>query len=128
MIRAALLAVALLASCTDETISGYAADGAVWQLETLNGKPFTARATLTFPEEGKIAGQAPCNSYFGQQTAPYPWFAVDALGSTKRACPDLKAENDFFATLGEMTLSEAAGTTLILSNDAGDEMVFKAMK
>ncbi|RLJ40798.1 heat shock protein HslJ [Litoreibacter meonggei] len=125
MIRATVIALALLASCTDETISGYAADGAVWQLETLNGKPFNTSATLTFPEAGKIAGQAPCNSYFGQQTAPYPWFSAEAIGSTKRACPDLKAENTFFAALGKMTLSEAAGNTLILSNDAGDEMVFR---
>lgn len=126
MKRFALIAVVLLTGCKDETISGYAADGAVWQLETLNGRPFNARAILTFPEPGQIAGEAPCNNYFGKQTAPYPWFAVEGVASTRRACPDLQAESDFLEALGKMTLSEVAPTTLILSNDAGDEMVFKA--
>ena len=122
----ALIALVLLAACKDETISGYAADGAVWRLETINGAEFTARATLTFPEPGKIAGQAPCNRYFGKQTAPYPWFSIDGVASTKMACPDLQAESVFFDVLSKMTLSEATGATLILSNDSGDQMVFKA--
>lgn len=121
-----IIALTLLAACKDETISGYAADGALWQLKSINGAPFTARATLTFPEPGKIAGRAPCNSYFGAQKAPYPWFEIDSVASTKMACPDLKLENQFLQALGKMTLSEATGNTLILSNDKGDQMVFKA--
>ena len=122
----ALIALTLLASCKDETISGYAADEAIWRLEAINGAPFSARATLTFPKPGKIAGQAPCNRYFGTQTAPYPWFDVKEIASTKMACPDLKDENAFFTALEKMTLSEASGGTLILSNENGQDMVFKA--
>jgi len=48
------------------------------------------------------------------------------IGATKMACPDLAAENLFFAALAEMTLSEVLGDTLLLSNDKGREMVFKA--
>ncbi|SFR31890.1 META domain-containing protein [Litoreibacter janthinus] len=122
----ALIALVLLAACKDETISGYAADGAIYSLRTINGVAFEARATLSFPEEGKIAGQAPCNRYSGAQVAPYPWFDVERVISTRMACPDLKAESAFFRSLESMTLSETAGTTLILSNDRGDEMVFRA--
>ena len=122
----ALIALILLAACKDETISGYAEDGAVWQLESINGAAFKARATLTFPQPGKITGSGPCNRYFGKQTAPYPWFSVDGVASTKRACPDMRAESVFFESLRKMTLSEATGATLILSNDAGDQMIFKA--
>lgn len=121
-----LIALTLLAACKDETISGYATEGTLWQLKSINGAAFSARATLTFPEPGKIAGQAPCNHYFGAQTAPYPWFEIDAVASTKMACPDLKLENQFLQALAKMSLSEATGNTLILSNDKGDEMVFKA--
>jgi heat shock protein HslJ len=42
------------------------------------------------------------------------------------ACPDLAAETTFFATLENMTLSEASGDTLILSNPDGRQMVFVA--
>lgn len=42
------------------------------------------------------------------------------------ACPDLPLETAFLSALGEMTLAEAVGTTLILSNDAGRKMVFEA--
>lgn len=122
----ALIALTLLAACKDETISGYAAEGAVWTLETVNGTAFIARATITFPEAGKIAGQAPCNSYFGDQIAPYPWFSAQGIGSTKMACPDLEAETQYFKALEAMTLSETVGATLILSNETGGEMVFKA--
>ena len=126
MKRFAIIALTLLAACKDETISGYVAEDAVWRLETINGTSFNARATLTFPDPGKIAGQAPCNRYFGAQTAPYPWFTVQRIISTKRACPDLKAETVFFKALKKMALSEVAGSTLILSNDSGDEMLFRA--
>ena len=126
MKKLVMIALVLLAGCKDETVSGYAADGALWKLETINGALFGARVTMTFPELGKIAGQAPCNRYFGTQTAPYPWIEVKGIASTKMACPDLKAESAFFKTLESMTLSEAVGSTLILSNDKGDEMVFRA--
>lgn len=123
----AVFIVSLLAACqSDETVRAYGGADRVWALELLNDKPFTATATLTFPEEGRIAGQAPCNRYFGGMTVPYPWFKADAIGSTKMACPDLDAEQIYFHALGEATLSEVAGDTLILSNTDGLEMVFKA--
>lgn len=115
----------LLCACAaDETISGYAGVGSAWQLTALDGAPWTASGTLEFPEAGRIAGQAPCNRYFATQTAPYPWFDSGPVGASRMACPDLDAETDFFAALEAMTLSEVTGNTLILSNDAGREMVF----
>jgi len=123
--RAALiLALALSACMKDETISGYAPAGAVFALQSIDGDAFPASATLTFPEKGRIAGQAPCNSYSGAQSVPYPWFEVQAIAATRRACPDLQAEQTYFATLSKMTLAEVSGSTLILSNDAGLKMVF----
>lgn len=121
-----LLALSLLGYCKDETVSGYAGTDTTWTLVSVNETPFTARATLTFPEQGRIAGEAPCNRYFAEQTVPYPWFETGPIGSTKRACPDLNAEAAFFEALGQMTLAEVAGTTLILSNEQGAQMVFRA--
>jgi len=42
------------------------------------------------------------------------------------ACEKLNEETAFFSALSEMTLSEALGGTLILSNPDGREMVFQA--
>ncbi|MEL7211562.1 MAG: META domain-containing protein [Pseudomonadota bacterium] len=122
-----LFIVLLLSGCLrDETISGYAPEGAIFALQSIDDQPFTTTATISFPAQGRITGQAPCNSYAAMQTVPYPWFNAQAILSSKRACPDLATEQSFFAALSDMTLSEVSGTTLILSNDAGRKMVFTA--
>lgn len=112
----------------DETVANYGGSAADWQLTHIDGNKFTAQATLSFAEEGKISGEAPCNRYFGSQTAPYPWFKAEQIGATRRACPDLEAETLFLQALEDMSLSEVAGDMLILSNEAGREMVFTAMR
>lgn len=120
-------ALATLPACrADETVRGYGGADKTWALQEIDGAAFPARATLTFPESGQIAGEAPCNRYFGPMTAPYPWFDAKQIASTKRACPDLEAEGQFLKALSDMTLSEVSGDVLVLSNDAGREMVFKA--
>lgn len=122
----ALCALVLAGCRSDETVSAYGGADRLWTLVELDGAPFTKRATMSFPETEKIAGKAPCNSYSGTMSAPYPWFETGPLAVTRMACRDLAAEAEFFAALGEMTLSEVSGDTLILSNDAGREMVFNA--
>ena len=126
--RAALLLIAMsiLGYCKDETVSGHGGAGATWVLQSIDGTPFAARATLSFPQEGSLAGEAPCNRYSGTQTLPYPWFRAEALITTKRACPDLEAETRYLRALKDMTLVEVAGDTLLLTNEAGREMVFRA--
>ncbi|MFY0311979.1 META domain-containing protein [Leisingera sp. D0M16] len=128
MLRLILLqALLLIAACTgDETLSAYGAAGKFWRLQSIDGAAYTAAASLRFPEPGTIAGQAPCNSFKGKQTAPYPWFAVEALAVTRAACPGLKAEAAFLQALQAMTLAEVSGRVLILSNGQGREMLFTA--
>lgn len=121
------LVVASLAACrADETVRAYGGADRVWTLKLLNGANFPARATLTFPKAGEIAGEGPCNRYFGAMKVPYPWFEAGPIGSTRMACPEMAAETAFLAALEAATLSEVAGDTLMLSNTDGLEMVFKA--
>lgn len=120
----ALLATA--ACYPDETVSGYGAADRVWELKEIDGKAFSERATLRFPEQGRIAGEAPCNSFGAEQSAPYPWFKTGPIVATRMACAALPAEARFLESLEAMTLAEVAGDVLILSNDAGREMVFHA--
>lgn len=126
--RAAALALLFgLSLCDgDETASGHGAAGVTWVLAELDGAAFAARATLTFPKPGAIAGEAPCNRYSARQGVPYPWFRAEAVVATRRACPDLAAEARYFRALEAMTLAEVAGDVLILRDDAGREMIFRA--
>ncbi len=119
-----LISLALTACKADESISGYTDAATVWTLAKLDGKPFHARATISFPSKGRAMGNAPCNRYSATQTAPLPWIEIRQIAATKMACADLAQETLFFDALTAMTLAEAAGNTLILSNDAGREMVF----
>lgn len=126
VLTCALLGIALiLTACKkDETVAGYGTAEKIWTLTELDGSPFTATATLTFLEPGRIAGQAPCNRYFADMDKPYPWFGAGPIGATRMVCAAMADEARYLEALAQMTLSEVLGDTLILSNDAGRQMVF----
>ena len=126
LLFALLIPWALTACKLDETVSGYTDTGATWVLVELDGKPFIGRATITFPEKGRVAGEAACNGYSGNQTAPLPWFKIEDMQVTIMACNDPTGARAFLTALEEMSLAETLGSTLLLSNDDGREMVFKS--
>ena len=128
MIRfiAATALLFVMACKGDETVAKYGARGKIWQLVELDNQTYQARAQIEFGKDGQVTGHAPCNRFSTTQTAPYPWFKLGPLAATKMACRDLVSETAFFKALAEMSLSEVSATTLILSNDAGRVMVFKA--
>ena len=114
----------LLEGCwKDETVSGYAGGGFV--LQEMRGAAVSERVTISFPEEGAVVGEAPCNGYRARQRVPYPWIKVEGVVATKRACPALEVEAAYFAALQAATLVEAAGSVLILSDEAGALLVFR---
>ena len=122
-----VLPLSMFSACAaDESISKFVDPTAQYHLVELDGEPFTAMATIAFPEAGQVIGQAPCNRYFATQTVPYPWFGLDGIGATEMACADLPAEAAYFAALADMTLAEVVGDTLILSNPTGRQLVFQA--
>ena len=122
-----ILAFLLPAACQrNETVSAYGAADRLWTLVEIDGQTFASRATLTFPKPGQITGQAPCNRYSATMTVPYPWFETGPILATKMACPDLEEEHLFLTALDTMTESEVSGNTLVLRNQDGREMLFKA--
>ncbi len=122
-----VLTLVALTSCqSDETISGYIDPESAFTLIEMDDTPFDGRATIQFPRFGTVSGMAPCNTYGARQTAPYPWFKLTELISTETACEDLVAELRYFNVLTNMTLAEVSGPNLILSNDAGQRLVFLA--
>lgn len=130
MIRFPLLfctALGMAACQTDDSLagSGQPVPGMTeWHLQTIDGRPFPARATLTFGQNGAILGKAPCNSFSARNTADLPGFALGPVRSTRRACPELDAEQTYIDSLRSMTQADQKGSTLVLTNGAGREMVF----
>ncbi|MGR3435221.1 MAG: META domain-containing protein [Shimia sp.] len=123
--RAALPLLLAAFGCGDEGLTGYVAHDA-WTLVEVDGEA-RGGLTLDLGTRGRIAGRAPCNTFGAAQEAPYPWFAPGPLAVTRRACPEAAAEADLLARLSRMSLAEAVGPVLILSNDAGGQMVFEAV-
>lgn len=126
LVALALLVTAMSACRADETMRAYGGPDRIWTLKLLNNAPFPANATLTFPKADEIAGNGPCNRYFGALKASYPGFNAGPIGSTRMACPETAAETAFLAALEAATASEVQDETLTLSNANGLEMVFKA--
>lgn len=117
-----LLPVLFLAACIgDETLTGYGAEGQ-YALRSLTGAPPIA-ATISFPRQGDIFGQAPCNAFSATQSAPYPWFRIGEISATRATCADQAGEAIFFEALGEMREAETLGDVLILRGGER-EMVF----
>ena len=122
-----MLCLPLVLACQkDETISGFTDPATLWTLVEMNGLPVRETITLSFPEQGKIAGRAPCNRYFASQGAPYPWLDIGPIGSTRRACAALELETRYLSLLGAMTLVEVSGPVLILSDEEGPKLVFNS--
>ena len=127
MFRLFLTIPVILTACLkDETVSGFAETGANFHLVEIDGTPFTARSTISFPDQGSVRGQAPCNAYSADQSAPYPWFALGPIAVTRAACDDLPKELLFFEALSSMTQIEVFADTVILRNDDMREMIFRA--
>lgn len=127
MKRLLIASTIFLSAClSDETVSAYGAAGKTWVLQEIDGKSFSSRATLTFPTPKQIAGEAPCNAYSAPFDAPYPWFEIGQIASTKRTCAYQSDEDRYLSTLRAMTLAEVSGAVLVLSDANGREMVFSS--
>lgn len=100
-------------------------DPGPWRLIALDGAPFAARATLTQPGPGRIAGQAPCNRYTGTLRAGPPGFAAGPFAVTRMFCEGaMEAEAAFLTALEAMTAAEVAGDRLLLTGPAGRSLTF----
>lgn len=123
--KRALLLLALTACGPDETVSAFGS-GDDYVLTEMNGTEIDVPVTLNISDTGQISGQGPCNTYSADQTAPYPWFALGPIISTRRACPALALEAAYFEALASMTIAEVAGTVLILTNEADEILTFQS--
>lgn len=126
MLRLALILPIALAGCLkDETVSSRADPSDVWLLTRIGDTPVTERITIRFPEQGRATGEAPCNSYFANQTAPLPWIDLGPIGAMRRACPALALESRYFGLLEQMALVAVLGDTLLMTADDGMTLTYR---
>ncbi len=75
-----------------------------YRLIELNGRPIGGNITLGLMPDGQLNGEAPCNRYFGPYTAGSDFsFSAQQIGATRRACPDLQLEGEYFEALRRTT-------------------------
>lgn len=78
---------------------------------------------------GEIAGNATCNSYSGPVSIDGAAITVGELIATKMACDiGMEQESQYFETLAAVSTWRIEGTTLTLSADNGNGLVFRAQQ
>jgi heat shock protein HslJ len=120
--RLSVLSFAALAACVTPALSDEI-QGVDWHLVGLEGQEVAWNASLRL-DGNKVTGKAPCNRFFGTNAADLPAVSVTALGATKMACPDLAAEDAFFAALQAMQRAELDQGHLFLIGPEGRIMEF----
>ncbi len=92
--------------------------GTSWRLEELGGVSAIpdVEATLEFPEQGKVAGKASCNRFFGTVEVPGESIKMGPLASTKMACIDATdaQEVKYLAALAAAERFESDGPALLI--------------
>ncbi len=82
--------------------------GTEWVLTDLAGTPALPdrKATLVFPEAGRVAGNGSCNRFTGALTITGDAVKIGPLASTRMACVDdnvSKQEDAYLKALGDAT-------------------------
>ncbi len=92
--------------------------GTRWTLEDLGGAGVIdeARATIEFPEPGKVAGSGSCNRFFGTVAIDGNAIAISPLGTTRMACAEAVAmqEVNYMRALQSAERYVLQGTALLI--------------
>lgn len=125
------LLILTLLSLALTACAGASADleGTSWQLVDFAGKPPVddSHPTIAF-EDGRVNGNASCNSYSGEYSVKGDSIAFGMMMSTMMACVDnalMEQEQDYLAFLGDVERYELHDGQLLLTNAAGDMLVFE---
>lgn len=94
-----------------------------WQLISIDGTPYEARASLSLDGTASLSGRGPCNSFGARQEASLPDLRITSLFATRRMCPEIDAERRYFDMLKRMTRAEETAAGLVLTG-GGHRMVF----
>jgi heat shock protein HslJ len=92
--------------------------GTQWQLQALGAQPVMERskASLQFPEVGRVAGHGSCNRFSGSVSVTGDQLTFGNMASTKMACMGgaMAQERDYLAALQKAKRYEQQGDTLLI--------------
>lgn len=99
-----------------------------WQASTINGTPVDANVipSLSFGDNGEVAGNAGCNGYGGTYTVEEMTLSITGVVSTMMACEDqtlMTQETDFLSALQVVSSYTIEGDTLTLLDGDGNALV-----
>ena len=105
--------------------------GGAWEVVEIDGKAVAdpARVTVDFAPEGRLAGMAACNRYFGSYALSGEGLRLSPLGATKMACEPgaMEEERRFIEAAGRIDgFAIAADASLQLL--AGGRVVMRARR
>lgn len=116
----------ILVKMVNEKAAAAPISGQTWALRFIDGiGAVDSKATLRVEEDGKVAGQAPCNRYFAHAVIKGTAIGIDKPGATMMACDEklMTQEAAFFGALekiasfvvenGGLTLKAADGRDLL---------------
>ena len=112
-----------LTACVSPALSDTEFAGIDWHLVGLEGQEVAWDSSIRFDGD-KVAGKAACNRWFGTNAAIFPEVAIQAIGATKMACPDMAAESVYFEALQAMQRAELDQDHLFLTGPEGRIMEF----
>ena len=91
--------------------------GSEWGLKT-GGDQF-----VQFKSDGELTGNGGCNQFFGNYDLNGTELKIGPLAATKKMCRDMGAEQTFMKALQDSRRIEATHLTLVLFDDAGEELL-----
>jgi heat shock protein HslJ/membrane-bound inhibitor of C-type lysozyme len=99
-----------------------ALDGTRWQVIAIDGEDVVtgSKATLVFDVDGKLAGNASCNQYFGNWSVSGSDLSLAPAGATMRACeePLMSQERRFLEALPDTVRLEKTADGRVAFLDA----------
>lgn len=126
MVRSLMLGFGILSLLMNA--GAWAADplaGSEWQPIELSGQVVDSRpgqgAFLRFESDGRVAGFAGCNNFFGQYMVDGDRLGFDRVGATRMMCagPEMAVEDAMLAALGATGMFLRDGILLHLADQTG---------
>jgi heat shock protein HslJ len=97
--------------------------GTAWRLEDLAGAGVIdrARASLEFPDTGRVSGSASCNRFTGSVTVSGAAISFGPLATTRKICPEalMNQETRYLQALASAARFEVRDAFLYLHTAAG---------
>jgi heat shock protein HslJ len=122
------LVAAALAACSAPGKGALDLEGSSWKVTEVGGQAVAGSLGVTaeFGSDGKLAGKAPCNSYFADYKQSGSKLTLSMPGATMMYCVDegvMDLEQVFFQNLEKVRSFTSEADRLILLDESGNSLM-----